>query len=391
MQIYKLLLAVYMLMAALYANAQDSQQAAQADSALLEGNRGSENIFSKAMGLLEFNIGRSTWNIFPALGNDPSSGADFGLMPIVTIPPKPQNSSGASQARASSLFARMSYSTKHWANIALDFKLYPSAKTVSNFLLEAQRMNESFYGIGSAYNGQHVSYMQLRTGARGDWSRSVGRSWLAGAKYEFSFTELQIPEQEMLSSAKPGYRGGIAAGAGPYLAYDSRDDSDWPNRGVFASASLAAYPKLQHSSASFWRANTDARFFLPLPWGFIGAAQMQAEYVQGEAPFYMLPRLAGRDRLRGIGHRSKFIDNGAAYAQVELRRHLIWRLGAAAFAGMGNTFPGFGKQNGTDMKYVAGFGGRMAASSKSKMNLRFDVGFASNGDYGMYMTAREAF
>lgn len=345
----------------------------------------------KLFSALEIKTRFATYNLYPAVGYDPSSGVGLGMMPIITLAPR-KNALLSPKYRPSTIFTRATYSTKNWLGVFADFKIFTPSRYVINNLLELQNIPETFFGIGYQTGPeQTASYQSFRIGMRGDVSYAFARAMQLGIKYDFQYATVSDVTYSLLNPSVVGYEGGMVAGLGPIVSFDTRDDADYPLKGSFMSASAVYFPTINAHNYNFIRSSIDIRQYVNPFNDFVLAFQAFGEFTGGDAPFYALPRLAGNDRLRGFTHRSKFVDKNVVYSQLEIRKHLFWKLGAVAFAGAGNTMSSVDVNPSDNLKYVCGFGGRLAATSGTKMNFRLDVGFGSNGDVGIFMTAREAF
>lgn len=75
-------------------------------------------------------------------------------------------------------------------------------------------------------------------------------------------------------------------------------------------------------------------------------------------------------------------------AQVELRQHIWWRLGFAAWAGTGTVFPSFSAFSTSAILPNYGLGLRF--EFKHRMNIRIDYGFGK-GTSGLVVQFAEAF
>lgn len=345
----------------------------------------------KLFSALEIKTRFATYNLYPAVGYDPSSGVELGMMPIITLAPR-KNALLDAKYRPSTIFTRVTYSTKNWLGVFADFKIFTPSQYVINNLIELQNIPETFYGIGyQSGPEQTASYQSFRLGMRGDVSRGLAHAIQFGVKYDLQYATVTDVTNSLLNSSIVGYEGGMVAGLGPIVSFDTRDDADYPLKGSYMSASAVYFPSINAHKYHFARSSIDLRQYANPFSDVVLAFQAFGEFTAGDAPFYALPRLAGKDRLRGFTHRSKFVDNNVVYSQLEIRKHLFWKLGAVAFAGAGNTMSSLDVNPTDHLKYVCGFGGRLAATSGTKMNFRLDVGFGSNGDVGVFMTAREAF
>jgi hypothetical protein len=69
---------------------------------------------------------------------------------------------------------------------------------------------------------------------------------------------------------------------------------------------------------------------------------------------------------------------------------VFWRLGLAAFAGIGDVADRVGHFDLGNFKYSYGLGLRFVFDAKQRLNIRLDFGFGK-GTSGVYFTAAEAF
>jgi len=348
-----------------------------------------QSLVEKLYSALEIKTRHATYNLYPAIGYDPSSGVELGMMPIITVPVK-KSGFVAKYYRPSTIFTRLSYSTKQWLSFAADFKVFTYKGYVIDHLFEVQNIPESYFSP-QADGDSATRYQSFRYGMRGKAFKELWNTVQLGIKYDYSYASVTDVSDSRLNKSVTGYDGGAVLGLGPAVRYDTRDDADYPLKGSDLSIAFQYYPSISQYAYTFTQTSIDLRqYFNPFS-DLVVALQLAGEFTDGSIPFYLKPRIAGKDRLRGFAHRSKFVDNHAMLCQAELRKHLFWKFGAVVFAGAGNTLPTINTDPTRDLKYVYGFGGRFSASSDSKINFRLDMGIGSNGDTGVFMTAREAF
>ena len=91
--------------------------------------------------------------------------------------------------------------------------------------------------------------------------------------------------------------------------------------------------------------------------------------------------------MRGY-YAGRYIDNNLMAAQVELRQHVWWRLGLAAWGGAGVTFPRFDALRWSDVLPTWGVGLRF--EFEHRVNLRVDYGFGRD-TRGIVFQMSEAF
>ena len=93
--------------------------------------------------------------------------------------------------------------------------------------------------------------------------------------------------------------------------------------------------------------------------------------------------------MRGY-YEGRYRDKKLLAMQTEYRIPIIWRFGAALFAGAGDVAPALSKFNLSSVKPSYGFGLRYLFDPVEKMCIRIDFGFGK-GTSGMYITANEAY
>ncbi len=77
-------------------------------------------------------------------------------------------------------------------------------------------------------------------------------------------------------------------------------------------------------------------------------------------------------------------------AELEVRQHLIWRLGGAVFAGLGQVAPALDDFDDNRLLWSAGLGLRFRLTEQNRMNYRTDIAWGRNG-FEFYFSITEAF
>lgn len=98
----------------------------------------------------------------------------------------------------------------------------------------------------------------------------------------------------------------------------------------------------------------------------------------GNAPFFGQCIFGLQNELRGYPA-GRYIDKDMLATQAEYRLSLPWRLGLAAFAGLGEVAPSFSKFDAGNILPSGGVGPRFVLSSKYHVNLRADFAWGKNG------------
>ncbi|MBC7447693.1 MAG: BamA/TamA family outer membrane protein [Hymenobacteraceae bacterium] len=187
-----------------------------------------------------------------------------------------------------------------------------------------------------------------------------------------------------------GATGGWSVGAGAAVAYDTRPSVFTPTRGALVSTAVTAFRAALGSAFRFTRFELDARRYWSLGRRVTLAGQLTATVHTGEPPFRMLALLGSDGPMRGY-YRGRFRDRQLAAAQAEVRFPLLWRFGAAAFAGAGQVARGFDEFGLRSLKPSFGGGLRFLVDRQENVNLRLDYGIGEGGNTGFYVSFGEAF
>jgi len=193
----------------------------------------------------------------------------------------------------------------------------------------------------------------------------------------------------LLASADPlGLDPFVAAGCGPILAYDTRDDVRSPSSGLYAQARLAGFFALYGDSFTALLADLDLRAYVDLGNRHVLASQFALRSTLGTLPFQMTPRLGGSTQHRGWfeGH---LRDQSTLLLQLEWRFPLVWKFGATVFASAGQAFDRFDAISADSLRFAAGAGLRFFLNERQKVNLRLDVAWGSG--LAVYVDVLEAF
>ncbi len=285
------------------------------------------------------------------------------------------------------------YTLEDQVLLYLPFQLWWDEEAYSLFgELGWYRYNYYFFGVGNGVPPDFeelygVDFPRLRL----TFMRRFAPSLYAGLRLiadDFTMTEFD-PEGLLIDGSIAGSQGGLNAGAGLLLNYDSRDNIFDSHKGWYAEFNLDRHGGYMGSDFSYTRWALDVRHYLHLPADVYLAGQFFTESIKGEAPFLSQALLGGTRRMRGF-YEGRYRDNHSAIVQLELRRNLVGRLGAVLFAASGVVAPRYGALSTGNMRHTYGAGLRMAINKEERINVRFDVG-VGNGQPAFYLTVGEAF
>src|SRR5690606_13425936 len=155
----------------------------------------------------------------------------------------------------------------------------------------------------------------------GSVTKGIGDRFFAGLGYQIRYdSPLDFDASAPLPI--PDNNGGLLAGIGPVLQFDTRNDLLFPTKGYYVDLSFTRFGSWLKSDYGFSDVRIDYRGFHALPILTTGTTlAVQALYhgtMDGEAPFYQLPYLSADRILRGVW-RNLYIDRQAVALQAELR------------------------------------------------------------------------
>jgi len=252
---------------------------------------------------------------------------------------------------------------------------------------------DQFYGIG-----RNVSMADEEdyTSEKFEWdwgaNRRVWREARVGLSYRLlknSLIEIE-PAGRLAGGTIAGVEKTWLSSLGPAVAWDSRDNTWDPDKGLWLLANVRFGVPALGSDVTYEKYILDLRGYRTVSANLVLAGQFLGTHLAGEAPFFLLPRLGGENGLRGY-RGGLYLDRTRVLARWELRRRRVWgRLGAVGFAGIGDVAPDPARLTLSGQLWTAGLGLRYLLDEQERVNLRVDLGWG-NGDSGFYLSLGEAF
>jgi len=296
-------------------------------------------------------------------------------------------------ARTSSVWGYASYNLAKQFNVLVKPEIYLKANgLILNGTFGYARAPQRFYGVGNdSRSADEESYtpriLEIQVGVK----RRVAGSLFGGLRFDFEDVMMEKVEPGGLLDAGDiiGSRGGMLAGLGASLDWDTRDSVLFPRRGVLLQLQGDAYGAIAGSDYSFSRLKLDLRKYLPVGTDQVLAVQAFLHSTGGEVPFHRLALLGGESLMRGY-YKGRFRDKGLIAIQAEYRALLTTRIGVAGFAGLADIFPGWAGLNDGRLKFSVGTGLRYVISKSDGATLRLDLAWGQRS-FGLYATAQEAF
>ena len=269
----------------------------------------------------------------------------------------------------------------------------PAERTLTQGLVSFLRFPENYWGVGNdAPAAAQERYDSRRFEAKLAILRQVRPHVFVGPRVQAQNVWRIAPAPGGLLDRRTvtGAGGGWSVGAGGAAAYDTRTSVFTPTRGTLVALSATGFGPALGSNFRFTRYELDARRYWPIGRRVTLAGQLVLTTHSGEPPFRMLALLGSDGPMRGY-YRGRFRDRQLAAAQAEVRFPLIWRFGAAAFAGAGQVARGFDEFNLRSLKPSLGGGLRFLVDRQENVNLRLDYAVGEAGNTGFYVSFGEAF
>jgi outer membrane protein assembly factor BamA len=297
------------------------------------------------------------------------------------------------KTRTSSVWAYATYTRAKQYSLLLKPEIYLKNNSLCLFgSLRYERSPQNFYGVGNdtpAAGGESYTphTLSLQFGAK----RRVVGALFGGLSFEFENVTMEkvAPGGLLASGDYTGGDGGMLAGFGASLDWDTRDAVLFPRRGTYVQLLGDAYGALAGSDFTFSRIKVDIRRYVPA--GKDKVLVLQAFFLStfGDAPFYKLGLLGGDSLLRGY-YKGRFRDKELVLVQSEYRVLISDRIGVVGFAGLASVMPKLAAFAWNELKYSLGTGLRYVINKRDGATLRLDLAWG-RASFGLYATAQEAF
>lgn len=341
-----------------------------------------ENIATKPFNTFDFNV-------FPILFYTPETGAGAGAGTwLITR----ENFRGM-RGKPTNLWVSGVYTQQDQTILHVIPEVYFGHDAYRlNLWLRYEQYPSKFFGIGNdSLVGAAELYTPRTRRASLTFSRRLVEDFSLGLLSEYDDTEmLKVePGGPLALGTVPGSNGALLMGLGLLARWDSREQQFHPNGGALYELSLLRYDAALGSEFSFSRGSLDLRHYGSLAAGHILAGRFLYLSVQGDAPFYKLPRLGGKQLLRGY-FEGRYRDKLLLALQTEYRVVFGHRFGGVAFASYGDVAARPSDFTTREFKMAGGVGIRYALSEAERINFRFDIALTPESN-GAYFSAGEAF
>ena len=330
------------------------------------------------------------WGILPvpAIASSPETGWYIGAVALITYNPRLGDGTRTSNGKLEFNYTQ----NKQWI-FDNNWNIF-TRENKYNLQGELQWMlfPENFWGIGGNTTADQEERFETK---RLEFSQqvlfSLRPNLYLGPVYRLQYLYDLVPADsgQLAEGIITGSQGGLSSGVGYRVAWDSRQNPLNAKQGALIQWQQIGFSPILGSDFTFLQTMLEARTYLPLREGHTLAFQGIGWFTAGDPPFRMMHLLGGNQRMRGY-YQGRFRDKQYIMAQVEYRAHIWWRLGAAAFAGIGNVAPTLAGFGDSPWKPTLGAGLRVLTDKEEDINLRIDFAWGRD-TFEFYLSFGEAF
>ncbi|MDA3899131.1 MAG: BamA/TamA family outer membrane protein [Spirochaetes bacterium] len=201
------------------------------------------------------------------------------------------------------------------------------------------------------------------------------------------------------NSSISGMKNSTVSAPGISVAYDSRDSSFYPTRGIVTELTMLANSPLVGASESSLRAELDTATYFNLHNGrYVLGFHGKGIFQSGDVTYQLYEGIGGDKIVRGY-LKDRYKGRNMYAVQSEIRFPFAFfddinyldRLSGVAFAGAGSVADDTFGLTSSELHYAAGLGLRYSLNQREKINLRIDFTLNRDGNSEFYFQIMEAF
>lgn len=334
----------------------------------------------------------------PVLGYSQEAGLQLGIAGIYSFYSEIKNPSN----KASTVFGNAIYSTKGQNTIAIRSDIWTKGNAY-HIIATGRLANNLFdyFGLGNDtkfINADKILQKQLRLNLEVEKEFIKHLYFGLGTEFNKQNFEDKVSGGIFGLNAPNDRLGGKVLFFSASQFYDTRNNSTYPDKGIFLRTKFSLAPDVFGSdNFSGNYLDIDFRTFKKLAKNLILGANVGYEtinYAKNVEAFYLQPQMGNDEMMRGY-YTGRFRAQNLIAAQLELRYRIIPRIGLVGFGGSGMVYnhQQFALQN---LKPNYGLGARFFFDLEKSLSFRVDYGLGEKpaGEKrisGFYVSLGEAF
>ena len=336
-----------------------------------------------------------------AIAKDRDTSKRMKVIPLPSIFFTPETNWGFGATLLGTYTPKDTHTRKSNSQLFLDVTLMRQASFQSDFNVFTKRNKfyikgshdlskfpEFYFGIGNENEQAHrclikIAYFDTKIAIY----NQLSTDFYVGTVFHHQSlnTNDKSIEQDLFSIDEMGY---TSTGTGVGLLIDKRNNILNPSDGFYLETKLSKYFDGSHMTGGFTNHVFDARFYRTFN-RLVLNTNLYTVHNKGIVPFRMMPYLGGPRFMRGY-YAGRFRDNNLSFMQAEVRRKLFWRIGVAAFSGLGQVYSNLDQFAMDRFHLNYGGGLRFQLNKDSPANIRFDYG-KTRDSHGFYIVFGECF
>jgi outer membrane protein assembly factor BamA len=287
------------------------------------------------------------------------------------------------------------YTTRNYYEGTAEIRLSNVASSIFNMAWRAryhEDPQEDFFGLGpQSDRGDRTNYL-LRAfeGTTEVWVSPIkgfrlggGATYLTPSVGTGRNSRYASAEKVFDPATIPGFEGGKRdfLRADAFVEYDRRDNPSYPRSGTYLGTRFSHYSDRDLDRLNFRRYEFDAQQYIPFDNGYKVVALASNVVLtdtdgNNAVPFYFMPELGGRQRLRGF-REHRFRDRNSIFASAEYRWEAWWAMDVALFADAGKVAARRSDINLKDLESTYGIGFRF--HTRKAFTFRLDLAHSREG------------
>ncbi len=318
----------------------------------------------------------------PAFGYTPETGAYVGVVSLLML-----DLYRDSVTRVSNAKLEFNYTWRKQVILETVWAyFFEKEKWYTQGTIHYSEYPDQYFGIGATTPASFLTHYQSRRFVTDiNLLREIPGRFFAGPRIRY--LNYHAVRYNMDTRAFQELYDAITYGLGYTLLKDTRNN--------LLNASEGVYLELTNTynytaAASYIKLHTDLRYYTAISTGTVGAVRLYNEFTFGSPPFFDYAIAGGDKMVRGYFY-GRYRERNMSTLQGEIRQHIVWRIGLAAFGGITKLYADAQELGFRHIKPNYGGGIRFLIDRKDRINLRLDYAAGVEGQNGFYISFGESF